>query len=271
MWPLIAEWCADAFGVTNRDRSRLAVVLCIIAAAPLAARWGWRGALPVILLAVVAFFRAREVVVARASVEDAANLPLSDPRQEPGEIAAREDPLAGPTTVALRRLAAAIDAARRGRTMEAHELVPRIDRARLRPREIQLLDAVRAMVSIGLGDDHRAAQQAIEALPTGSDELDACIGRAIVADAWSSPERLRVIDSAWTEAGIDLHGERALTRLRRLVRVRIGQREIAELATAEAQDLSDDARAIGDEELAVELEIQARRSRSYRDARPRRA
>lgn len=243
---------------------RLAVVIGLATAAPLWARWGWRGVVPVVTLAVVAFVVARDVVKARASVESAAQLPLTDPRQVPEETGAREDPLAAPTTVTLRRLAAAINAARRGRYMEAHELVPRIDRARLRPREIQLLDAVRAMVSIGLGDDHRAAQQAIEVLPTGSDELDACLGRAIIADAWRSPDRLRVIDSAWTEAGVDLEGQGALTRLRRLVRVRVGQRDVDQLATAEARALSDDARAIGDEELAVELDLRARQSRSYR-------
>jgi hypothetical protein len=264
VWALLAEWCADAFAATNRDRTRLAVVIGLAASAPLWARWGWRGVVPVTLLAVVAFVVARDVVKARASVESAAHLPLADPRQEPEEAGGREDPLAAHTTVALRRLAAAINAARRGRYMEAHDLVPRIDRARLRAREIQLLDAVRAMVSIGLGDDHRAAQQAIEVLPTGSDELDACLGRAIIADAWTSPDRLRVIDSAWTQAGVELDGQGALTRLRRLVRVRTGQRELDQLATAEARALCDDARAIGDEELAVELDLQARQSRTYR-------
>ena len=58
------------------------------------------------------------------------------------------------------------------------------------------------MISVGLGATHRAAQDATEALPTGSADLDTCLGRTVVTDAWNDPVRLRAIEAAWRRAGI---------------------------------------------------------------------
>ena len=264
MWAFLVEWCADVVATPTRSRTRFAVTvgLFFVLSSPPLMRWGWRGLLPLALLAAVGFVVARDLNEARALVERAALLSLNDPNQRPPEL--HNVPRLSPTVTALHYLAVAIDAARRGQYREAHDLVPRIERVRLRPWELQLLDATGAIISIGLGDNHRAARQAILALPTGSDDLDASLGRAILAAAWTNPARLRVIELVWHKAGVDLDGRTTLTRLRRLVRIRTGQQDLDQLTSEEARALSEDARALGDEELAADLTLQARHLRSYR-------
>ncbi len=144
---------------------------------------------------------------------------------------------------------------RRARYAEAGGLVPQIHRDLLRSEELQLLDAVRAMISMGLGSTHRAAQQAVAALPTGSEELDACLGRTVISDAWDDPVRLRAIGAAGERAGV-VRGP--LGRLLGLVRLRIDTRGLEEIKAPEARELSDEARAIGDDELASELDARPR-------------
>ncbi len=265
LWAQIAERCAEVFGATRRARLWIALgplIAATLLALVLATRWGARGLLPIAAVAALAFFAAAEVMAARDRVWAAARLPLGDPKQRPSDRA--DERLMAPTALALRRLALAVDAARRGRYGEANDWYPTVPRELLRPEELALLEAVRAMVSLGLGDDRRAARQAILALPTGSDEMDRSLGRAVIADAWRDPDRLGAIDRAWGEAGVDADGTGTLPVLRRLVRVKVDAEALDAVAPADARALSDEARAIGDDDLAGELDYRARRSQTYR-------
>lgn len=259
MWELLLEWCADIFGVTIRSRLGHLFVACavlLLLGLLLAERWGLLGGLfPAALLALGAL-AARDVARARDAVWRAACLGLEAPRQAPK--GGFEERLLAPTSVALYRLAASVNDVRRGNYAEANERLPRIERDLLRLEEVQLLDAVRAMISLGLGDARRAAQQAAGALPTGSAELDVSLGRAVLADAWNLPERLRAIDRAWDRAGVALEPDGALSRLQKLAKIRLNARLLEQIPGPEARHLSDEARAIGDEELAAELEARSR-------------
>jgi hypothetical protein len=263
VWPRIAEACADVFAATKRPRGGLvALVLTFLLGLVLASRWGLRGLVPLVVLVGAANLVALDVARARSRVWSAARLPLDEPGQAPPH--ASPDRLTAPTAWTLGALATAIDAARRGRYGDAHALVPRIDRKLLRTEEARLLEAVRGMVSLGLGDDRRAAELAVSALPTGAEELDRCLGRALVGNAWAYPERLSRIDDAWAAAGVADEGPDALPRLRRLVRIRLAATPVEALPSEEARELGEEARAVGDHELASDLDVRARLPSGYR-------
>ncbi len=255
VWEPILEWCADLFGVSVRSKLGQLVLCCAALfglGLVLSQRWGGFGwAIPAILITLAAA-AARQVTAARNVMWRAACLGLGERRQRPTESA---DRLVAPTAASLFQLAAAVDAARRGRYAAAEALVPHVHRNLLRSEEVNLLDAVRAMISMGLGSTHRAAQQAVTALPTGSEELDACLGRTVVADAWNDPGRLVAIEQAWEQAGVNAG---SLSRLRTLVRIRLDVGHLDAVPTPEARELSDEARAIGDDELASELDARSR-------------
>jgi hypothetical protein len=256
VWEILLEWCAGIFGGTVKSRLGPLVIFSFTILAlgvVLSARWGpeaW--ALPAVIVALTVG-AARQVSEARDEVWRSACQDVDGPRRHPLE--ALQGRVLAPTAAALYRLAEAVHAVRRGRYAGANDLVPHIRRDLLRPEEAQLLDAVCAMVSMGLGATRRAAQQAVVALPTGSEELDACLGRTVIADAWNDPVRLRAIGAAWERAGV-VRGP--LGRLLGLVRLRIDTRGLDEIEVPEARELSDEARAIGDDELASELDARSR-------------
>jgi hypothetical protein len=251
VWERYLEWCAEMFGVTVRSKLGQLVLFALTLFAlglVLSMRWGlgaW--ALPIALVALSAA-AARQVAAARDAVWQAACGTL-------GEDAGVAPALGPPTALSLRQLADAVRAVRRGRYADATAIIPSIHRDLLRAEERQLLDAVVAMISASTGATERAAQQAVAALPTGSADLDAWLGRAVVTDAWNDPDRLAAIQRAWEHAGVK---DGPLLRLRTLVRVRIDAGVLDELPGAEARELSDEARAIGDEELASELSARSR-------------
>jgi hypothetical protein len=267
VWAWLAELCADVFAATHRARPapRLRVyaglAFLVVGSAVGYASSGLRGLVPAGLLALFALVLAGEVLSARESVVRAALLPLDQPGQRPRRRAI--DRFTAPSAVTLNALAAAIDSARRGRFAEANDLCRLVQRDLLHPAEARLLDATRAMVSLGLGDRRRAAQQAAAALPTGCAEIDATVGRAILAEAWMVEERLRAIDAAWGAAGVGEACDDVLPRLRALVRARLDPPSIAALPAVAAQELADEARALGDLELASELAARGR-SGAYR-------
>lgn len=255
MWELFLEWCADFFGVTARSRATHLVIGCAALFAMgivIAVRWGSLTWIATVALLAIAVTSAREVTRAREALVRAACLPIDAPGQAPDPHAARR--LLPATAIALHRLAAALNDVRRGNYVDAETRIPTIERHLLRPSETQLLEAARALISLGLGDTARAAQQAVLALPTGSADLDETLARALLADAWRAPDRLRAIARAWNEALLadGLHAG-ALVKLARLTRVRIDARVLDELSAVEARDLIPEARAIGDDELAAEL------------------
>jgi hypothetical protein len=216
--------------------------------------------LPGALLFTAGAMAARGVVAARGELWRAACLELDDPRQRPRANVAGI--LIGPTATAVAKLARAVDAVRRGELVEANEVAQLIDRDLLLAGEARLLDAVRAMVSLGMGDDRSAAQQAILALPTGSVPFDGPLGRVAVAEAWGSAARLAEIDAAWEAQGVGGDPDSTLARLHRLVKLRLhGDMDL--VSPDEARAIGDEARAIGDDRLAAELDARARSS-TYR-------
>jgi hypothetical protein len=263
VWEVLLEWCAGLFGLTKRDGRTALGLGCLglfLLGLTLAQRMGFAGWLfPGFLLALAAF-AASDVIRARNAMRRAAQLPLDDPRQRP-DLDPSEHLTSTATT--LRRLGAAIDDARRARYADANDALPRIDRSLLRDEELRLLDAVRAMISLGLGDTRTAAQHALTALPTGIEELDMCLGRVVIADAWQQPDRLRAIQIAWDTAGIAPDQDGPLARLHRLTRLRIDERLLESVSATEARTLSTEARAVGDEDFAADLESRARES-AYR-------
>ena len=254
------EWCAGVFGVTARSRLGQFQLFCVLMFALgmlLSARWGLGAWVVPLALTAFAVAAARQVSAARDAVWRAACLGLDDPAQRPAEAGGAT---LGPTARSLARLAEAVDRVRRGGFAGALELVPQIHRELLRPEEVQLASAVRAMISVGLGATERAARQAVAALPTGSVDLDVCLGRTVISEAWNDPARLRAVYTAWEHAGVNAG---PLLRLQRLTRLRIDVGGLERIAAPEARDLSDEARAIGDAELAAELDARGRQS-AYR-------
>lgn len=255
VWETIIEWCADMFGVTVHSRLGQLLLFCGAVFAIgllLATRWGYGSLVVPIGLVVLAAAAARQVSRAREEVWRAACLDLGEPEQQPED---KRRQIQAPTAAALSRLATAVDLVRRADYAAASEVLPQIHRDLLRPEEVQLLDAVRAMISLGLGEPGRAASQAAAALPTGSADLDACLGRTLVADAWHNLSRLGAIHAAWQRAGVK-HGP--ISRLSTLMRLRFDERELERVPPDAARDLAADARAIGDDALASELETRAR-------------
>ena len=263
MWEVLLEWFASVLGLTARPRSGQLVIACVVVgifALMMLEVWGPAGLLvPAAVMAVVGN-AARHVASARDSMWRAATLHLDDPRQPPTPRSSNPRPS---TASALHQLGVAVDEARRGRYDAANDALPRLDRALLREDESRLFDAVRAMISLGFGDTRNAAQIAASALPTGSEEIDACLGRVIVADAWREPARLRVIQIDWDSKGVATDDDSALARLHRLTRLRIDERLLDHVGPAEARALSSEARAVGDEDFAADLEARARES-AYR-------
>jgi hypothetical protein len=200
-------------------------------------------------------FALTTVALAYRRVERARDLALDDPR-EPPSPPPWFLPFALPTSLTLFTLARAIDAIRRGKAEAASELARTIDEHTLRAQEIRLLEGVRALVTLGRGQRTRATERALAALPTGSDDMDACLGRLALASAWGNHVRLGKIDDAWDEAGVGREGEGSLPRLRRLVELHLapGEPDVEPLPQDERRALALEARAVGDEELARDLE-----------------
>lgn len=269
IWTRLLEACTEALGATDgpadavpggtqrRLRLRIRVAAGLFAAgAVLYALWGATGLLPCAALLLLAVGAARAVERARAALWRAAALALDDPAQRPGP--GPDALVAVPAAKMLTTLAAVIDAVRRERYAVALERLPYVERAALRPDEARLLDAARALISLGLGDPVRAAQQAIVALPTGIDEIDARLGRVVLADAWNNPARLRVIHRAWQKERRGGATSEALERLMSLSQLRFKPGAVEALTRDEARALAADAWAIGEEELAAMLEARAR-------------
>ncbi len=265
-WSNVLEWCAEAFGATRRSRwlPFLAMTYGAIAVSILfGARWGLLEALfPIAIVLVLGPYVAHKAIRARDELWRAACLGLDDPRQSP-RLMQGFRPFLAPTAVAVARLAVAVDRARRGALQQASDVTSDIERKLLRDDEVRLLEAIRALTTLASGDRRRAAQQAVLALPSGSEAIDAELGRAVVKDAWREPKRLAAIDAAWDKEGIGVDHDGALSRLRALVKMRVFGGEVASLGHAEARALVEDARAIGDEELAADLEMHGR-SGTYR-------
>lgn len=259
MWGLILESIAETFGVTRRVRTGVfvfVVLVSLVFTALSLAEGGPRGLLVVALLLALAAGAATQILRARATLWRAARSSLDDRDQRPPE--GRGDDDLAPTAVALYRLARAVNEARRGAFMDAARTLDTVDRDKLRLEEDRLFHATRAMVALGLGDLPHAAREAERALPTTSEDIDVHLGRALVADAWSSADRLRAIDRSWAAHGVLPGTKNPLPRLRAIVRLRIDTSTIEGVEPWQAKELADEARAVGDEALAIDLESRIR-------------
>jgi hypothetical protein len=259
MWGLLFESFAEAFGVTRRTRPLVLLIVIGVAGGLTAltfAEGGPRGFLALLAIFLLVLASAHHVLAARRSLWRAARWALEDPEQPPRP--GWNDHDLAPSASALYRLAQAVNQARRGQFLDASHTLGAVHRDKLRPDEERLFDATRAMVSLGLGDPRRAAQQAVSALPTTSQEIDSHLGRTVIADAWSHPDKLRAIDEEWAARGVEAGMDQPLSRLRTMVKLRIDTAAIATLAPAHAHELADEARAIGDEDLAMDLDSRAR-------------
>ncbi len=259
MWSLVFESFAEAFGVTRRVRwlvFAIVIGVSLLFTAVSLAEGGPRGLFAVALLLALGVSASVQVLRARATLWRAARGKLDDPSQPPP--AGRDDHDVAPTTLALVRLARAVNEARRGAFLDASHTLDTVDRGRLRPDEERLFDATRALVALGAGDTARAAQHAAKALPTTSEDIDAHLGRTLVADAWADADRLRALDDGWAAQGVTSGTRRPLPRLRAIVRLRIDTSAIEALEPWEAKELADEARAVGDEALAADLESKIR-------------
>ncbi len=259
MWSFLLETAAEAFGVTRRTRVWVfaGVVVGALGLTTLAfAEGGPRGLVALVVLAALGFTAASHVVVARRNLWRAArgNVETLDRSVLEGPPL-RDLP---PTSAALHALTRAVTFARLGRFLDATATLDLVDTSRLREDEERLLAATRAMVSLGLGEFKLAAEQARRALPTLSEDIDEQLGRALIAEAWRDPERLRSIDEAWAESGVSCGMRFALPRLRAVVRLRIDETALDATEPWEAKALADEARAIGDEALAADLEARVR-------------
>jgi len=190
-------------------------------------------------------------------LERARDKPLNDPQEAPK--APTYLSFEFPTAAALYTLALAVDAARRGEIKRADDLSRFLERDGLRAEEIRLLEGLRAVITQELGDHGRAAQRALAALPTGCEDIDGRLGRLAIKGAWANELRLGKIDDAWGEAGVSREGEGSLSRLRRLVELRLSEagqtsERMATLAPQEKRALAEEARLVGDEELSRDLE-----------------
>jgi hypothetical protein len=259
----LLEECASLIWATNDRRRGREVILALLAAVfvlEILPHLGVRGVAGLVTFLAFIVLLASDVTRARRLLWVAATRRFRN--REPLEIDTKG--IHAPTAVALRHLAVAVDAARRGQVRSAQEQVGQIDRTRLRPNELRLLDAVRAVVSLHLGERARAARQAVLALPTGSPDLDQLLGRTVFADAWQSRPRLSAIDDAWERAGVRVGGDQALSRLRQLLRVRLEAEALDDLRPEDARSLAAEAEAIGDAELARDLHVASRQGRAYR-------
>ena len=258
MWGFLIELFATAFGVTRRGRPTFLPLIFVIALALLAVSFAGgslAGVVAAVFVFVLAVTASLQVEVARAAVWRAASAPIERGDPPPGY---KNDAFDAPTTMSLWRLARAVHEARRGDLRNASLEIGRVDRRRLRPNEERLLDATSALVALGAGDPHRAFPLAEQALPSGSEALDVQLGRSIVSAAWSDAERLRALDRSWAAQGVTAGTSESVPRLRALVRLRIDTSAITSISPTDAQDLASEARAVGDPDLAAELEQQVR-------------
>lgn len=258
MWGLLFESCAEAFGLTRRVRPFVFVLVVGLGLGLTTlsfAEGGPRGLIALGLVLALVGSSAAQVLAARRALWRAARAGADEAA---GEWSGGEYRDLAPTAQTLHALARAVTEAKRGKHLEASYTLRRVDRGRLRLDEERLFDATRAMVSLGLGEMKRAALQAVSALPTTIAEIDAELGRTVVAEAWRDPDRLRDIDEVWAAQGIRPGTKQPLPRLRAIVRLRIDAEARDALETWEARALADEARAIGDEALAADLESRAR-------------
>lgn len=150
---------------------------------------------------------------------------------------------------ALQNLAAAIDLARRGQTERALRFIEAVDEAQLETDEHRLLLGVRALVADRGGDRAKAASLARAAFPVGAPDIDERLGRIFAESAWHDATRLARAYDDWRVAGYAPDAASPVGRLLCLIDLKLHREEPTD-DEAEAEVLAEEARALGDRELA---------------------
>jgi hypothetical protein len=150
---------------------------------------------------------------------------------------------------ALQTLAVATDLARRGHVVEASRLAAAVDEGFLEPDERKLLVGIRAIIADREGDGRRAVTLALSAFPVGAPDIDERLGRIFAAGAWHDATRLARAYESWRDAGYDAAIGTPVGRLLCLVDLKLGRAE-PPADREEAEMLAEEARALGDRELA---------------------
>lgn len=251
VWETLMELCAGMLGATQRKRTGALVLfnvaLClltlrlVLVEGPLA--------LVVPLLATVAIaLPPVHVILTRSRLWRTAGLTLDTAAQRPP---AEGGALGGHTSRSLRALTILVDRVRHGDHAGAEELVREVDRDLLRPEELALLDAARSLIlAVGLGGAGRVARRAV----LGAD-ADVSFARTLFAGAWRDGDRLVALLGAWPAAPAQ---RGTYARLPRLARLASAPEDLRGVERAEARELAEEARALGDDGLAAELDALAR-------------
>lgn len=166
---------------------------------------------------------------------------------------------------ALQRLAVAVDLARRGQPEAALRFIEEIHEGHLEPDERRLLLGVRAIAAQRLGDRSRAATLARSAFPVGAPDFDERLGRIYAESAWHDATRLSRAYDEWRVVGYVPDPSNPVGRLLSLVDLKL-HREEPPSSQAEAEILAEEARALGDRELAERAlsVVRAKRRVDYR-------
>jgi hypothetical protein len=241
---------------------RLLVVLVAIALV------GWGIERPLLALAIFAaslllgfsWFSAR--ARARRLLIEAAVRPLT------GTPALEKDAITAPRLLpgrAIQTLAVATDHARRGRVVEAAALTHGIDEPLLDDDELRLLAGVRAIIADRQRDRAAAARLAIAAFPVGAPDIDERLARIFAVASWHDATRLARAWEDWSSDGFVASTDEGVGRLLWLMEVKLGHRDAGDDPES-ADVMAEEARALGDRELADRIvsESRAGKASDYR-------
>lgn len=152
-----------------------------------------------------------------------------------------------------------------GRTTRSEKALDAVDRADLGPWELRVYEACRTLAALTHGRSHVVSRLAPLALATGHDAVDRAVATALVRGAWQDGTRLAAI-----ERSLRLGGPDAL-RLATLASIRVvdlagapDQPRFGGLPPEALHLASEDARAVGDVDLAERLLAEAEREGVYR-------
>jgi len=152
-----------------------------------------------------------------------------------------------------------------GRTTRGDRALDLVDRAELGPWELRIYEACRTLAALSRGERHVASRLAPLALATGHDEVDRAVAVALVRGAWQDPVRLRAIERSLCLGGPDAVRLATLAGLRAAeLADTVGRLPAVGLLPETLHQASEDARSVGDDELAERLLAEAERGGVYR-------
>lgn len=165
----------------------------------------------------------------------------------------------------LFQLGVAFRDAASSRPTRAEEALQVVDRSDLGPWESRIYEATRTLSALARGEATRAARLAPLALATGRADVDRTVALALLRGAWLDTGRLESVERA-----LRLGGPEAV-RLATLATFRVaelsgtrGRWRIGDNEASTLLDASEDARLVGDPDLAEKLLAEAESGGVYR-------